>query len=424
LKLRTSSNLAIKGKLSQTLRGWLPILQSDLESLKEVLDEQTKDNPFVQIKPAQEMMHSSVNKNSFRDSFHSADLSDMIDNMNYTCCSLYEQLENQITSPLFPTPKSKKIARAIINNINDDGYLDTDRKKLAKELGITFDMFEKVRLRFSRLEPAGVGAIDMHESFLFQLESLDLDDEVYKTCVKLIGEFDNLKKYQKDKHFHESLNIIKRLHNPPAIQFQEEGVQVVPDIFIIEKNNSIEVVLNNAYYPQVVIDRSGFDDEFDFVKDKIKEAASLVDALDMRKATLTKVALSIIEYQYEFFTGGAIKPMKLEDLAIDLERHHSTISRAISNKYLSCERGVFPIKSFFSLAINEDNDTSNAEIKVYIQKLIKEEDRKKPLSDNKIKTLVEKHFNVTIGRRTITKYRMGLGLVSSGDRKKLYSLEL
>jgi RNA polymerase sigma-54 factor len=424
LKLRTSSNLAIKGKLSQTLRGWLPILQSDLESLKEVLDEQTKDNPFVQIKPAQEMMHSSVNKNSFRDSFHSADLSDMIDNMNYTCCSLYEQLENQITSPLFPTPKSKKIARAIINNINDDGYLDTDRKKLAKELGITFDMFEKVRLRFSRLEPAGVGAIDMHESFLFQLESLDLDDEVYKTCVKLIGEFDNLKKYQKDKHFHESLNIIKRLHNPPAIQFQEEGVQVVPDIFIIEKNNSIEVVLNNAYYPQVVIDRSGFDDEFDFVKDKIKDAASLVDALDMRKATLTKVALSIIEYQYEFFTGGAIKPMKLEDLAIDLERHHSTISRAISNKYLSCERGVFPIKSFFSLAINEDNDTSNAEIKVYIQKLIKEEDRKKPLSDNKIKTLVEKHFSVTIGRRTITKYRMGLGLVSSGDRKKLYSLEL
>ena len=424
MKLRTSSTLTTKGKLSQTLRAWLPILQSDIESLKEVLDEQMKDNPFVQIKPGQEIMHSSVSKSSFRESFHSTDLSDMIDNMNHTYDSLYDQLDKQIVSPLFPTPKSKKIAKAIINHINNDGYLDTDRKKLAKELEVSFDIFEKVRLRFSRIEPAGVGALDMHESFLFQLDSLDLEDELYKTCVRLIGDFENLKKYQKERHFHESLNIIKRLQNPPAIQFQEEGVQVIPDIFIIEKNNSIEVVLNNAYYPQVIIDRSGFDDEFDFVKDKIKEASALVDALDMRKATLTKVALSIIEYQYEFFTGGAIKPMKLEDLAIDLDRHHSTISRAISSKYLSCERGVFPIKSFFSLAINEDNDTSNAEIKVYIQKLIKVEDRKKPLSDNKIKTLVEEHFDVTIGRRTITKYRMGLNLVSSGDRKKLYLLDL
>ena len=424
MKLRTSSTLATKGKLSQTLRGWLPILQSDLESLKEVLDEQTKDNPFVQIKPAQEMMHSSVSKSSFRESFHSTDLSEMIDNMNHTDDSLYEQLEKQIVAPLFPTPKSKKIAKAIINHINDDGYLDTDRKKIARELEVTFDMFEKVRLRFSRIEPTGVGALDMHESFLFQLDSLDLNDELYQTCVRLIGDFENLQKYKKEKYFHDGLNIIKRLQNPPAIQFQEDGVQIIPDIFIVEKNNSIEVVLNNAYYPQVVIDRSGFDDEFDFVKDKIKEATSLVDALDMRKATLTKVALSIMEYQYEFFTGGAIKPMKLEDLAIDLERHHSTISRAISNKYLSCERGVFPIKSFFSLAINEDNDTSNAEIKAYIQKLIKTEDRKKPFSDNKIKAIVENNFDVTIGRRTITKYRMGLGLVSSGDRKKLYALEL
>ncbi len=424
MKLRTSTSLAVKGKLSQTLRGWLPILQSDLESLKEVLDEQTKDNPFVQIKPAQEMMHGSVSKSSFRESFHSVDLSDMIDNMNHTDDSLYEQLEKQIVAPLFPTPKSKKIAREIIKHINDDGYLDVDRKKLAKELDITFDMLEKIRLRFSKIEPAGVGAMNMHESFLFQLDSLDLDDELYKTCVLLIGDFENLKKYQKEKNFHEAINIIKRLNNTPALQFKEEGVQVVPDIFIIEKNGSIEVVLNNAYYPQIVIDKIGFDEEFDFVKEKIKEATSLVDALDMRKATLTKVALSIIEYQYEFFKGGAIKPMKLEDLAVDLDRHHSTISRAISNKYLSCERGVFPIKSFFSLAINDNNDTSNAEIKVYIQKLIKDEDRKKPLSDNKIKTLVEDHFDVTIGRRTITKYRMGLGVVSSGDRKKLYSLDL
>ncbi len=130
----------------------------------------------------------------------------------------------------------------------------------------------------------------------------------------------------------------------------------------------------------------------------------------------------IVEYQYEFFTGGAIKPMKLDDLAGELDRHHSTISRAISNKYISCARGVFPIKSFFALAVNEDNDTSNTEIKHFIADIIKNEDRAKPLSDNKILALVEAKFDIKLGRRTITKYRMALGLSSSSDRKKLYAL--
>jgi RNA polymerase sigma-54 factor len=144
----------------------------------------------------------------------------------------------------------------------------------------------------------------------------------------------------------------------------------------------------------------------------------------MRKATLTKIAIMIIDYQYEFFQGGAIKPMKLDDLATDLDRHHSTISRAISNKYISCSRGVYPIKSFFALAVGEDGDTSNSEVKSYIAEVIKNEDKEKPLSDNKILSLVEEKFSLKLGRRTITKYRMALNFSSSSDRKKIYLLNV
>ena len=132
----------------------------------------------------------------------------------------------------------------------------------------------------------------------------------------------------------------------------------------------------------------------------------------------------IVEYQYEFFTGGAIKPMKLDDLAKELDRHHSTISRAISNKYISCERGIFPIKSFFATSLGGDDDVSNSQIKSYIQELIQNENRQKPLSDSKILEKVQEKFNIKIGRRTVTKYRIQANIVSSGDRKKLYAIGL
>ncbi len=418
MKLRQS--VTQKGKLSQTMRNWLPILQADIESLKEELDKFAKENPFVEIKAGQEVPQSHKKKSEHQSTKNS--ISAEIEALTTSTQSLYDKLYEQIVSPLFPTSKSKDIAYAIIENINDNGYFDVDSADLAKELGVDVATFERVRQRFAYLEPSGVGATDLLESFLFQLNNFDLDDAVYKTSIMMIEDFENLEIYQKHEHFNDALRVIKKFHNPPAIHYHKEQYQIIPDIFIEEKNSEIKVRLNDAYYPEIIIDKGGLDEKFDFVKNKIKEATALVDALDLRKATLTKIAIMIVEYQYEFFQGGAIKPMKLDDLAGELDRHHSTISRAISNKYISCSRGVFPIKSFFALAVNEDNDTSNTEIKEYIAQVIKAEDTAKPLSDNKILSLVESKFDIKLGRRTITKYRMALGLSSSSDRKKLYTL--
>ena len=421
MKLRTNVSTTTKHKLSQTLRSWLLILQADLESLNETLKEASKENPFIEIQSGSEVKNSS--KKSYQQTYQKNAVSNEIEALTLSKKSLYDKLYEQIEPPLFPTKRSINIAFEIIENINDDGYFDGSIKEIAKKLDTTLEQVERVRKRFAYLEPSGVGAVDLYESFLFQLNDFDLESELFDMCVKLINNFENLQNYKEEPYFYEAIKIIKKMKNPPAIEYKSEVLQIIPDIFIENKDGEIKVRLNDAYYPKIVIDTDGLDEKSSFVKNKIKKAKSLVEALNLRKETLLKIALSLIEYQYDFFMGGEIKPMKLEDLSGDLDRHHSTISRAISNKYLSCERGIFPLKSFFATALGEDGETSNATIKAYIQEIVKNEDRKKPLSDSKIVDMVNKKFNIKIGRRTVTKYRIAMGIGSSSDRKKIYQLD-
>ena len=142
----------------------------------------------------------------------------------------------------------------------------------------------------------------------------------------------------------------------------------------------------------------------------------------MRRATLYKVGLMIVEYQYDFFTGGDIKPLTLKVLADEFGHNPSTISRAIAGKYIACDRGVFAMKDFFTTAIDED--ISNAAIKEFVVELIKNEPKEKPLSDMKILELIQEKFHVKMVRRTIAKYRKQLNIAGSSERKKLYKLEV
>ncbi len=421
MKLR--QGIATKQKLSQTLRSWLPILQADIASLKETLDEMAKENPFVEVVSGNEVT-SRTSLPKERQNYRKNAVTDEIEAMETSKASLYDLLFEQIVPPLFLSKKSQKIAYAIIDQLNPNGYFDVDIEAFAKEIGESVEDVEQVRRKFMYLEPKGVGAVDLHESFLFQLHDYDLEDDVYLCAKAIIEDFENIDKYQKMEKFSDAIRVIKKFQNPPAIEFQKEQVQIIPDIFIENVGGQLKVRLNDAYYPGIDIELGGIDEKFDFVKAKIKDAKSMIDALELRKATLTKIALMLVEYQYDFFMGGAIKPMKLDDLAVDLGRHHSTISRAIANKYLSCERGIFPIKSFFSTALGEDGETSNAEIKAFIKEVIKNEDRKKPLSDNKILQKVEEKFGIKLGRRTVTKYRMQANIASSSERKKLYQLKV
>ena len=420
--LRQRVSQSQKQKLSSTLRSWLPILQADLDSLGEALEPFAKANPFIEIKVGNEKPDKKWQKKSFFNEISKNSVSSTIEALTIQQKSLFETLYEQINPPLFPTAKSQNIAYEIIEHIDHEGYFESSKiAKIASNLGVSKKEVEKIRRRFCYLEPTGVGAVDLKESFLFQLEEMDLKEELYTFVKKLILDFEEIEKYANEEMFNDALKVIKKFKNPPAIEYLEDEVQIVPDIFVYDSNGIIEVALNDAYYPEIVIETDGLDDKEAFVASKIKDAKDLIDALEMRKATLYKIGLMIIEYQYDFFFGGSIKPMKLKDLADDLRRNPSTISRAISGKYLSCSRGVIPLKQFFATAVEED--ISNSAIKEYMCEIIKYEDRKKPLSDVKILKMIEDKFGVKMVRRTITKYRKEFNIAGSSERKKLYALK-
>ncbi len=422
MKLRARVEHSTKQKLSSTLRSWLPILQADLESLQEVLEPFTKENPFIEIKVGNEKVDKRFEKKSFFQQVSKESVSNVIEALTIDKKSLYDVLYEQINPPLFPTEKSQKIAYAIIENLDEEGYFQKNSYgEISVKLNCDIQSIEKIRKRFANLIPCGVGAIDYKESFLFQLDEFDMDDELYDFLQIIIKDFESIESYAKYPLFSDSLKFIKRFKNPPAIEFLEDEKQIIPDIFIFKTGENIEVRLNDAYYPDIILDTEGLDDKQEFVSKKIRDAKDLIDALEMRKATLYKIGLLIVEYQYDFFFGKAIAPMKLKDLATELQRNPSTISRAISGKYISCNRGVIPLKHFFATAVEED--ISNSAIKDYMCTLVKQEDYKKPYSDMKILQKIEQKFGVKMVRRTITKYRQQCNIAGSNERKKLYLLK-
>ena len=414
--LRQKLSQSPKTKLSNTLRSWLPLLQANIEDLKESLDKFAEDNPFLTI---QEKTQTHQNGKNYYDGFFKNNAqSELLEQKAITQKSVWELLNEQISPPLFPTSKSQNIAYKIIECLNHEGYFEYDEEILSP---FSKEEVEKIRKRFKFLEPMGVGAVDFKEAFLFALENEELEDELYEFIQMLILDFENIQKYTKEKLYKEAIEVIKKFSIPPFLEYFEESRVIVPDIFIFKENGEIKVKINDEYYPEICIETDGL--EHEFLSGYLKEARNLVDALSMRKATLYKIGLMIVEHQYEFFLGKEIKPMTLKDLADDLERNASTISRAIANKYLSCDRGLVPLKDFFAFALDGEGETSNTSVKDFVANLVKNENKQKPLSDSKILELILAEFKVDIGRRTIAKYRKQLGIASSTDRKKFYELE-
>jgi RNA polymerase sigma-54 factor len=418
---------AQKGKLSSTLKNWLPLLQAGLNDLGERLSENLANNPFCEVRQnfdeeLKEEKERKFSEDEHYQSYEKIGKKEFREELALKHASLFEDISEQIDAPLFPTTRSQKIAMKIAEHLDEGGFFDEDYEGIEQEIGVTKDEIERIRGRFIYLNPPGIGAVDFVESYLFQLHDAGLSDAVYELAVTVVKNMDAYPEFAKNPSFKEAMNAIKKLKNPPAIEYLEESNQVIPDIFVFDDGEKLEVKINDAYYPEIIIEAMDNLEKDEFVRPKLKEARDLVDALNMRKATLLKLGLMIVEFQYDYFKGGAIRPMKLQNIADELGLNVSTISRAIANKYLSSNRGIWPIKSFFSTAISED--TSAAAIKEYLKALFSTESRKKPLSDEAALKFVEEKFTVKLERRTITKYRMALGVASSSERKKLYQMSL
>jgi RNA polymerase sigma-54 factor len=418
--LRQTQSVENKHKLSNTLRNWLPILHSSLSDLGEAMAPFVEANPVVEVESGYEEDFEKKIPKKVINGQVSNSRTEQIEALTIAYRSLHDVLDEQLEAPLFPTPISQAVAIFVVENLDEGGYYEGNSEEFCQKHNIHMPEFEKIRARFAHVEPVGVGAKDLAESFLFQLDSSEISDNAYPLACEVINNLQDIHNYSSNNLFQEVMKIIGTFKNPPAIEYQEDSTQVIPDLMIyFNEENSIEVKLNDAYYPTIKID-SNYAVKHEFITQKIKEAKSLVDALDMRRATLYKVGLMIVEYQYEFFVGGQIMPLTLKTLADEFGHNPSTISRAIANKYIACDRGVFAMKEFFTTAIDED--VSNAAIKEFLVGLVKQETREKPLSDMKLLDLIQDKFKVKMVRRTIAKYRKQLNIAGSSERKKLYHL--
>ena len=395
-----------KQNLNLSLKLWLPMLQTSIQDLESYLTNLSYENPFLEVKKPKEFYNNFTSNGTS---------GEFIESLAFYTNSLNDKLSEQIEDDtLFPTPNSKKVALEILCDIDENGYFDGDIEKIADTCNVYKEYVESIRQRFSRLEPSGVGALNIEESFLFQLDSMDkdIDDELYNFTKKIIKDITHIDKYATHHRFNDAKDIIKYFNNPPAIDYINDNVQVIPDFFV-EINEDIDIRINNSYYPDIKV-KNPFNTKNENIKEKLKEAKDLVNLLNLRKSTLYKIVLIIVEKQISFFVGGELRPFSMQEIAAELGFAESTISRAVSNKYIECNLGIFPLKFFFTNAV--DKDLSSSQIKSYIKSLVDYEDKETPLTDEAILEFIETKFGLKMVRRTITKYRKILDIPSSKER--------
>ena len=341
------------------------------------------------------------------------------------------------------SPRIKEIGAFIIGNIDEDGYLRASGEEVQAAGKYEAAEVEQAVQAIQILDPIGVGARDLRECLLLQLDFLEIDNPLVETIIRdhwdmfMQRHFAQLAKTLSiDMKTLEGLvEIIKHLDPKPGRKYSNErAIYVEPDVYIQKVGEDYVIILNEDGMPKLRINGSyramlnSMDSKSDgetvnYIKDKIRSAVWLIKSLDQRQRTIYKVAESIVKHQREFLEKGIdyLRPLVLRDVADDIQMHESTVSRVVSNKYMHTPRGLFLMKYFFHSGIDSDTgeDISSLTVKKKIQSFIEAEDPRKPLSDSKIMKILNDE-GINIARRTVAKYRDELNIPSSTDRKQIF----
>ena len=336
----------------------------------------------------------------------------------------------------------REMGEAIIGNLDDDGYLVASLDELAAMGPWPVEQVEQVLAMVQRFDPVGVAARDLQESLLLQIRHLGLEGTPSERIVtehlralqnhqipeisrKLGMPIDELKTH---------IEIIRHLDPKPGSRFNPARSQyVTPDVYVEKIDDEYVVWLNEDGLPQMRISptyRRLLDKGADhgeetraYVRDKFNAARWLIKSVQQRQNTIYKVARSIVNFQREFLDHGIehLRPLVLRDVANDIGMHESTVSRVVTNKYMHTPQGVFEMKYFFHSGISSSygESVSSVTIKQRIKKIIESEDPRKPLSDSKIVSILQRE-GLVLARRTIAKYREELKIPTSNQRKVLY----
>ncbi|WP_275723018.1 RNA polymerase factor sigma-54 [Vibrio furnissii] len=357
-----------------------------------------------------------------------------------------QTLQDYLLWQLDLTPFSdtdRTIAMALIDAIDDYGYLTQSLEEILENFHgeeIELDEIEAVRKRIQQFDPLGVASVNLQDCLLLQLATYPADtpwlDEAKTLLSQYIDQLGNrdykviLKEAKlKEEELRDVLQLIQQLDPRPGSRIASEHAEyVIPDVSVFKEHGKWIVTINPDSVPRLKINQQyanlgrGNSADSNYIRTNLQEAKWLIKSLESRNETLLKVAKCIVEHQRDFFEYGeeAMKPMVLNDVALAVDMHESTISRVTTQKYMHTPRGIFELKYFFSSHVSTDNggECSSTAIRALIKKLVAAETPAKPLSDSKIAALLADQ-GIQVARRTIAKYRESLGIAPSSQRKRL-----
>lgn len=336
-------------------------------------------------------------------------------------------------------PIDFKIGEWIISEIDDRGYFSSSVEEGAERLGVEPAAVERALGIIQTFSPIGIGARDLRECLLIQLEASHKDQPLLKKIVENHLEQLAKKQYPKIAQalrisvqvVQELGHVIASLEPIPGRYFGDhEVIYIQPDVVVKKVDNEYVVYINDdglprlrisPFYKKLLKEYKDNRKTKEYIRDKLRSAQWLVKNIQQRKETILKVAQNIVDVQKGFFDRGVthLKPLTLKQIAEKIEMHESTVSRVTSNKYMETPRGIFELKYFFSSGIESayGETTSSTSVKDMIRTLIENEDKHKPLSDQKITELLNRR-GLSIARRTAAKYREELGVLSSKYRRE------
>ncbi len=372
--------------------------------------------------------------------------------------SMAEHLKNQL--PFLDLSETEElIAEQIIGSIDEDGYLRRSMESIIDDIVFNYGEMveesdvERVLKLIQTLDPVGIASRDLRECLLVQLRARSDDVEGREAAIQMLEKaykdftmkhFEAIKRKLRisDEELKEAFDLVQHLNPKPGEgEFTAAQNYITPDFTVRFVDDELIVLLNSGNAPELRISKgyqsmleklsaekkrgaqSAIDGETkSFLKNKLESARWFINSINQRRNTMIKVMNAIVSLQEDFFKFGEgnLKPMILKDIAEMIEMDISTVSRVVNGKYVQTEFGVYELKYFFSegLSTESGEEVSNKEVKAIIEGIIVEEDKKKPLSDQKIANMLDgKGFN--IARRTVTKYREQLGIPVARLRKEI-----
>jgi RNA polymerase sigma-54 factor len=352
--------------------------------------------------------------------------------------TLGDHLRSQLSVSLI-SEEVRNAAESIIGNLDEDGYLSASLDEIAAVGEHKPEHVEEALRVVQSLDPAGVGARNLRECLLLQIESVNgrggvawqivsnhlrlLETRQFKEIAKLMG--------RPMDHIDTAVHMIQHLNPRPGLRYSGAGARVVePDVYFIKDGDDYIIQMNDEDVPQLrlnaqyrrMLDRdNGATKEVrDYVRERYTSAIQLMKNIEQRKQTILKVCQAIVRRQTDFLSHGIdhLKPMMIKEVAEEVGVHPSTVSRAVASKYVHTPQGVFELRYFFSEAVQGPSGgaTPLLLLKRKVKKMIGDEDRTKPLTDEQI-TLLLQHEGINVTRRTVAKYREDMKIPSTHQRR-------